>query len=194
LKAESRNTDPVCEIFAPFCGYNSGFFRIEQEKAETTEKWFSLFPPFSPVSLFGPAFLDLPNFSFQLFLIQLFPFGGRRTVTRLTRRTKVGALDFFFFRSPSCVELLVSLVSCSWVLLLACAAAATLVEVAAALVPRVDWAAAPPMETFWPRTEAVTPAPPEALTPPIPITVPEIVPAVAVTFARPPERSVPVKF
>ena len=60
-------------------------------------------------------------------------------------------------------------------------------------MPNVDWAAAPPIETFWPSTEALTPLPPEAFTPPIPMIVPETVPALAVTLAVPPDRSVPLK-
>ena len=77
--------------------------------------------------------------------------------------------------------------------MLACWAAAWLAVVAVAEVPKVDWPAEPATETFWPNKLAVIPPPPEALTPPMPTTVPEIVPAVAEMLAVPPDRTVPLK-
>jgi len=64
----------------------------------------------------------------------IYEFGGRRTVTRPVRRTRLIG-DFFFLLSSSCAE---STPTFSLVSLLACAAAAWLVPVAAAVVPSVD--------------------------------------------------------
>ena len=51
----------------------------------------------------------------------------------------------------------------------------------------------PSFETFWPSSDAVTPWPPLAFTPPTPMTVPVMEPAAA-SVAVPAESTVPLKF
>ena len=116
--------------------------------------------------------------------------GGRKTLTRLTRRVRVTGFAFLRLSSSESEVLEATCWSLAEVVLLAALAAWA---VPLAEVPRVEVEAPPLTETFWPRTLTPEPSEPETLTPPTPIMVLPLPTLVALKLADPPESTTPLK-